>query len=142
VKRAVILAVGRQKDSALRELCEDYYRRCSRSLQIEEREVRDLATLKRALPARGFVVLLDERGEQVTSRQFAQLLQRWVESPFPQLAFVIGGAEGLDDELRARGHYLLSLGKMTFAHRLVRLLLAEQLYRAVSLAEGAPYHRD
>ena len=142
MKRALILAVGRQKDAELRRLCEDYYRRCSRRLRVEEREVVDLAALGRALPRQDeMLVALDERGRQHSSRGFAALLRGWLEGPEQTVVFVIGGADGLNDELRRRADHLLSLGQMTFAHRLVRLLLAEQLYRAVSILDGAPYHR-
>jgi len=141
VRGALILAVGKLKEPCLEQSCEDYYRRCRRTLPISVKEVRDLAALRSALPERATLVILDERGGQVGSRDFATRLGRWLETPRP-LVFVVGGADGLDDELRARADFLLSLGKMTFAHRLVRLMLAEQLYRAVSILEGSPYHRE
>ncbi len=142
MKRALILCEGRLKEPGLRALCDDYYRRCSRSLAIEERELRDLAALRAAIPERATLCVLDERGRQLTSRELAAELGRLIELPSSgPLAFVIGGADGLDDAIRARATLLLSLGKLTFAHRLVRLMLAEQLYRAISILEGAPYHR-
>jgi 23S rRNA (pseudouridine1915-N3)-methyltransferase len=143
VKQILILAVGRQKDAELRRMCEDYHRRCSHRVGIAERELKDLAALGRAIPRRDAVVVaLDERGRQHDSRAFAALVRGWLEGPATTVVFLIGGADGLDDELRGRADHLLSLGRMTFAHRLVRLLLAEQLYRAVSILDGAPYHRD
>lgn len=142
MKRVTILAQGRQKDTQLGALCADYYRRCSRRMTVEEKQVRDLAALKAALPDRGVIVALDERGQQLTSRAFARRLQTWLEGPFPQLVFVIGGADGLDQAVRQRADLVLSLGPMTLAHRLVRVIWAEQLYRAVSIIDGAPYHRD
>ena len=142
MKRALILAVGRQKDADFRRLCEDYYRRCSRRFRVEERELKDVRALKQAVPHRDAVVVaLDEHGGQHTSRAFARLLGGWLDRPITTVVFLIGGADGLDDELRSRADHQLSLGSMTFAHRLVRLVLAEQLYRAVSILEGAPYHR-
>jgi len=141
VRHAQIFAVGRLKEPLLRHACDDYYRRCHRTVVVEERELRDLAALKAALPDRATLVVLDERGEQLTSRAFAERLRGWIEGASP-LFFVIGGADGLDEEMRSRARLLLSLGRMTFAHRLVRLILAEQLYRAVSILEGSPYHRE
>lgn len=135
-----VLAVGKLRDPDLRGLCDEYYRRCRAVLRISEREERDTRALAGAIPARGTRVMLDERGQQFTSKQFAERLWLWTESSEP-VVFVIGGADGLDDALRARGDHLLSLGKMTLAHRLARVVLAEQIYRAVSIQQGAPYHR-
>jgi len=142
MKQLLVLAVGRERDASMQKLRQDYYRRCSRRARVEEREFRDLAGLGRALDPKMTVVALDERGRQHTSREFARLLSGWLEQPSSTIAFLIGGADGLDDACRARANQLLSLGAMTYAHRLVRLMLAEQLYRAVSILEGAPYHRD
>jgi 23S rRNA (pseudouridine1915-N3)-methyltransferase len=142
VKRALILAEGKLKDSGLRALCTDYFKRCGRTLSVEEREVRDLTALRAAIPERRTLVVLDERGKQLTSREFAALLRRWVEMPSMPVVFVIGGADGFDEELRAQADLVLALGRMTFAHRLVRVMLAEQLYRAVSILQGSPYHRE
>jgi 23S rRNA (pseudouridine1915-N3)-methyltransferase len=140
VKTIQILTVGRRRrDQSLDPLCDDYYRRCSRRFKVQERQARDLRALLAALPPRGTLVALDERGQQLSSPSFARRLERWLAAP--PLVFVIGGADGLDPATRERAAFLLSLGEMTFAHRLVRLLLAEQLYRAVSILEGAPYHR-
>lgn len=142
MKRALILAEGKLKDSGLRALCTDYFKRCGRTLSVEEREVRDLTALRAAIPERRTLVVLDERGKQLTSREFAALLRRWVEMPSMPVVFVIGGADGFDEELRAQADLVLALGRMTFAHRLVRVMLAEQLYRAVSILQGSPYHRE
>ena len=142
MKRVLILAQGKLKDRGLRELCSDYFQRCRRTLAVEEKEVRDLPALRRAVPERCLLVVLDERGKELASREFAALLGQWMEKPAAPVVFVIGGADGLDAELRARADLLLAFGRMTFAHRLVRVMLAEQLYRAVSILEGAPYHRE
>ena len=142
MKSVTIYSVGKLKDAHLRGLCDDYYRRCSRGFSVQQRPLRDLCALKSALPRRGILVALDERGEQHTSRQLAANLRRWLDDPGPGVSVIIGGADGLDSELRQRADYLLSLGKLTFAHQLVQLMLAEQLYRAVSIMQGSPYHRD
>jgi 23S rRNA (pseudouridine1915-N3)-methyltransferase len=142
LKRALVLAIGKVKEVALGRACEEYGRRCSRLLQVEIKEVRDRRALVAALPKQAPLVVLDERGEQMTSRAFAARLQRLLESASREVVFVIGGPDGLDEDIRRKADLLLSLGQMTFAHRLVRLILCEQIYRAVSILEGSPYHRD
>lgn len=94
-----------------------------------------------AVPRGALLVALDERGTQLATREFAVRLSRWREQ-HGVVAFVIGGADGLHDEVRARAGFLLSLSAMTLPHALARVLLAEQVYRAVSLLAGHPYHRD
>ena len=94
-----------------------------------------------ALPAGCVPVVLDERGAQVTTRELATWMQGWMaEGVSP--AFVIGGADGLDDSIKARASKLMGLSKLTLPHALARVLLTEQLYRAVCIIKGHPYHRD
>lgn len=94
-----------------------------------------------ALPSGCVPVVLDERGAQVTTRELATWLQDWMaEGVSP--AFVIGGADGLDDSIKARAGKLMGLSKLTLPHALARVMLAEQLYRAVCIIKGHPYHRD
>lgn len=88
------------------------------------------------------LVVLDERGKHLDSRKFAEQLGRWRDGGVKQVAFVIGGAYGLTDAVRERADLLLSLSAMTFPHQLVRVLFAEQLYRAVSILQGSPYHHE
>ena len=97
--------------------------------------------IQAALPTGCVPVVLDERGTQVTTRELAAWLQDWMaEGVSP--AFVIGGADGLDDSVKARAGKLLGLSKLTLPHALARVTLAEQLYRAVCIIKGHPYHRD
>ena len=142
MKAVTIYSVGKVKDAHLRALCDDYFKRCSRQFAVKQRPSRDLQALTSALPRRGILVALDERGEQHTSRQLAARLRRWLDDPGPGVSLVIGGADGLGEDLRRRADHLWSMGKLTFAHQLVHLMLAEQLYRAVSIMQGSPYHRD
>jgi 23S rRNA (pseudouridine1915-N3)-methyltransferase len=88
------------------------------------------------------ILLLDEKGEQMSSRGFATFLQRILNSGPRRIVFVIGGAWGLSDQLSARAERMVSLSSMTFSHQLVRLLFAEQLYRALTIIKGIPYHHD
>ena len=86
-------------------------------------------------------VLLDERGKLMSSPEFAALLARWRDGGRQDVAFVIGGADGIDPSLRARADFSLSFGKMVWPHMLVRVMLAEQIYRAATILGGGPYHR-
>jgi 23S rRNA (pseudouridine1915-N3)-methyltransferase len=94
----------------------------------------------RALNQSDYVVLLDERGEQLTSPAFFELLAPGQN--FKKVVLVIGGAYGVSDELRARADQVISLSKMVLPHQLVRLVVAEQIYRAQTIAQGHPYHHD
>ena len=94
-----------------------------------------------ALPQGSVAVVLDERGTQVTTRELAQWLQGWMgEGVSP--VFVIGGADGLDDSVKARAGRMMGLSHLTLPHALARVVLAEQLYRAACIIKGHPYHRD
>ena len=101
---------------------------------------REGSALLAALPERAFVVALDLGGEVFDSEGLAARLVRWQETQRP-LCFLIGGAEGLDAAVTARADAVLSLGKLTWPHFLVRAMLAEQLYRAQAIVAGHPYHR-
>ena len=85
---------------------------------------------------------LDERGRQLGSRDFAQKLGAWRDQGVAEIAFVIGGADGLAESLRRRADLTLSLGQMTWPHMLARAMLVEQIYRAQQILAGHPYHRD
>jgi 23S rRNA (pseudouridine1915-N3)-methyltransferase len=88
------------------------------------------------------VIALDEKGKTLTSEAFARHIARWRDGGVQDLAFVIGGAEGLDKQVTKHADTVLSLGPMTWPHLLARVLLAEQLYRAYAILTGHPYHRD
>lgn len=138
------------------EACEEYLRRLPRGWDAELVEIkaeprtagRPLASLlsreaKRIgerLPAGARLVALDELGRDLTTRQFAAHLSAWRADAVP-LAFIIGGADGLHEELKARCAFRMRVSSFTLPHALARVVLAEQLYRAASLATGHPYHR-
>ena len=98
--------------------------------------------LRRALPKGAILCVLDERGKVESSPQFAQRLGDWRDAGRGDLALVIGGADGIDPTLRAQADHALSFGKMVWPHMLVRVMLAEQLYRAAAILAGTPYHRS
>ena len=101
----------------------------------------EAALLERALPKGATLVCLDERGKLVSSPDFAACLAGWRDGGAQDVAFVIGGADGIAPGLRAKADFSLSFGKMVWPHMLARVMLSEQLYRAASILAGAPYHR-
>ena len=153
--RIVIVAVGRARPGPVRALYEEYESRLRPApelIEVEERRPLPAAALKRRegeliqavlsrRPGRRFVVALDEHGRALASRPFAEALAAWRGQGFDEVAFLIGGADGLDEPVRQAAGLLLSLGPMTWPHLLVRGLLAEQLYRVQQIAAGHPYHR-
>jgi len=154
--RLHLCAVGRLRAGPERDLVDDYLLRFDRSGRalglgpVQEHEVEDKKNagmgaeadlLARGVPAGAVLVTLDERGKLMSSPEFAALLAKWRDGGRQDLAFVIGGADGIDPGLRARADFSLSFGAMVWPHMLVRVMLAEQLYRAASILAGAPYHR-
>lgn len=154
--RVEILAVGRMKaGTPERELVSRYLGRAAaagRALGLTGFEVAEVAEGRDAVAeARGLVarmpagarrIVLDERGRALSSRELADRIAGWRDDGAPAAAFLIGGADGHDASLRQGADLLLSLGPMTWPHQLVRALIAEQLYRAVTILGGHPYHRD
>jgi 23S rRNA (pseudouridine1915-N3)-methyltransferase len=150
--RLTVVAVGRTKDDAIEALWERYAgrlkprpelhivedKRRSAAGELKQREARLLLD---ALPEGVRVVALDGRGKPLDSAGLARQIGRWRDQGAGGIAFVIGGADGLDDTVLARADLVLSLGPMTWPHLLVRVMLIEQLYRAETILSGHPYHR-
>ena len=141
--RIRILAVGRLKEDYLRAAEGEYLKRLRPYCQLAIDEVADEAALVRKLPDGAAVIALDERGEPLSSEELARSVlaaeeQRGGGRP---VVFAIGGADGHSDALRRRADRLIGFGRITIAHRLVRVLLAEQIYRAFTILRGHPYHR-
>ena len=113
----------------------------SRASNPETRKREEAAILDKSLPADAVLVLLDERGKALGSEDFAELISRWRDGGKRDVTIAIGGADGLDPALHARADAVLCLGKMTWPHQLVRILIAEQLYRTTTILSGHPYHR-
>lgn len=154
--RLHLCAVGRLRAGPERELVDDYLQRCDRTGRplglgpVSEHEVEDKRgggmaaegeLLSRAVPAGAVLVTLDERGKILSSPEFAAQLASWRDGGRQDAAFVIGGADGIDPGLRAKADLSVSFGRMVWPHMLIRVMLAEQLYRAVTILAGSPYHR-
>jgi 23S rRNA (pseudouridine1915-N3)-methyltransferase len=135
-----VIAEGKLRDPALRQLCDRYLSRLQRYVSATEVEVRDARALERAIPDGARTVALEVDGEALSSSAFSARLGTWLaERP---LAFVIGGAEGLPAPLSESAERRLSLSPMTLPHRLARVVLFEQLYRAMTILRGEPYARE
>jgi 23S rRNA (pseudouridine1915-N3)-methyltransferase len=154
--RVHICAVGRLRAGPERELVLDYQSRFNKSgralglgplnlIEVEDKKgggmKAEAALLERALPKGALLCCLDERGKLLSSPAFADQLGDWRDTGRQDVAFVIGGADGIDPSLRARADYALSFGKMVWPHMLVRVMLSEQIYRAANILSGGPYHR-
>jgi 23S rRNA (pseudouridine1915-N3)-methyltransferase len=137
-----VVAEGRIKERELRAVANDYLGRLSRYVRCEEIEARDAVGLAKAVPAEAFVVALEVDGERMTSSELAVRLERWGSRGKGLVAFVIGGAEGISKALSDRADLKLSLSTFTLPHRLARVVLIEQLYRAMTLQRGEPYARE
>lgn len=150
--RLHLIAVGRMKSGPHEALARHYAERLTFSLvtrEVEEKRPLPAAELKEregalllaAVPVRATVAALDGRGKALVSEAFAERLARWRDAGTADLAFLIGGAEGLSQAVLQRADLVLSLGAMTWPHLLVRGMLLEQLYRAQQILAGHPYHR-
>lgn len=158
--RMTIAAIGRMKAGPETDLVERYLQRLrkagaslgldfagvielpeSRASSADERKRDEAARLIAALPEKAALVLLDERGRSMGSAAFAERLAAIRDEGLRDIAFVIGGPDGLSPDLRAGSLWSIGLGEMTWPHQIVRILLAEQLYRATTILSGHPYHR-
>jgi 23S rRNA (pseudouridine1915-N3)-methyltransferase len=137
-----VVAVGRLREPALRALADDYLGRIRRYVRCDEVEVREPSELVGALPRAATVVALDVEGEEPTSSEFARLIERWSTVGKGDVAFVLGGADGLPGPVLSAAQHRLSLSRLTLPHRLARVLLYEQVYRAFTILRGEPYARE
>jgi 23S rRNA (pseudouridine1915-N3)-methyltransferase len=151
-----LCVVGRLRAGPEKTLIDDYLTRFDRTgralglgparvVEVEERKGGGMAAeatlLQKAIPDGAVLAVLDERGKVMTSPKFADTLGRFRDDGRSDIAFVIGGADGIDPALRAKADMALSLGQMVWPHMLARVMLSEQLYRAASILAGSPYHR-
>ena len=147
-----IVAIGRAKAGPERDLFQHYAKRLKWKLdlrEIDDRKTsglpdgkdREAEALLAAVPQGACIVALDERGENLTSPQLSRRISGWSDDGYSPISFLIGGADGHGEAVRQQAKLVLSIGKMTWPHMLVRAMLAEQLYRAWSIQARHPYHR-
>ncbi len=137
--------IGKTKDPAIQSLTDEYLKRIARYIEVEHLVLPDEAALLKLRAKTGTrpahaVVLLDSRGKQLSSEDFAQFLQTHQDRNPQPLILAVGPANGFTDEARQSASTVLSLGKMTLPHELARVILLEQVYRAFTILKGHPYH--
>ncbi len=135
-----IVARGRIGRSSEAELVDRYLKRVAWPTKLTE--LPESGGKLPAPPEQGVMVLLDEKGEQLGSMDFARKLEAWRDGGKREARFMIGGADGFDDEARASADLLIAFGRATWPHLLARAMLAEQLWRATSILANHPYHRE
>lgn len=151
--RVTIIAVGRERPGPASQLFEVYRTRCPWPIRlidvapratgpVERRVAEEGERVLRAIPQGAAVIALDEQGALLSSEEFAARIAAWRDEGRGELAFLIGGPDGLAPAARDRADLALAFGRMTWPHLLVRVMLAEQLYRAASILAGHPYHRE
>jgi len=114
----------------------------SRADRAEQRKVDEAMRLHGKLPDKTVTIAFDERGRSLSSRNFAEMIRNYADEGSSDLALLLGGPDGLDETLRDEADHVLSFGKLTMPHQIVRILLMEQLYRATTILSNHPYHRD
>jgi 23S rRNA (pseudouridine1915-N3)-methyltransferase len=134
-----IICNGQLRDSYLREAAAEYEKRLSPYFRVKTTETDDRGMLS-ALTARAYKFALCVEGIQLSSEEFASKIDGTVTAGYSDIAFVIGGADGLPEKIKAACDMRLSFSRMTFPHRLMRVILLEQLYRAVNIIRGGKYH--
>jgi len=158
--RLVVAAIGRLKEGPERELAERYRKRAeqtgrrigfrdteiveireSRAQEVGKRMIEESIALANVIPDKAVILILDERGESLDSVTLASRLGRWRDDGRPAAVFIIGGDDGLAPALRDKASLKLAFGGATWPHQLVRIMLLEQIYRAISILSGHPYHR-
>ncbi len=153
-----LLCIGKTNSSDLQNLIQEYQKRLPLFIGFELIEIPDIKNTKNLSPieiqkkemenldkwiqSSDRVILLDEKGKEMTSRKFAQQIQSFQNQSVQKLIFIIGGAYGFHPDFRKKYSQKLALSQMTFTHQMIRLFFVEQLYRAYSIIEGKPYHND
>ncbi len=140
--KLTVVAAGKIKEKPLRLVADDYVGRIERYARFAEIETRDESGLEKAVPSGARLIALEVWGKQFSSEDFSQKIEAWGSQGKGDIAFVIGAAEGIPRELSERADVHMSLSKMTLPHRLARVILFEQIYRAFSILRGEPYARE
>lgn len=156
--RINIICIGKTDDKEMVNLIKYYQNRLPKHWNFDLIEIPDLKNAKNLSPEllkkeegklflnhlenSDFIILLDEKGKQFTSREFATKIDSWMNSSVKKVSFLIGGAYGFSEEIYERAKEKIALSKMTFTHQMIRLFFVEQLYRADQILQGKPYHND
>lgn len=145
--KATILAIGKcKKNSPEAQIIEEYAKRSSWQILIKEKDNSnqkdEAAFLTASIPPNAKIIVLDERGANLKSTELAAKIADWQVSGTSEICFLIGGADGHLQSTRDKADLILSFGKLTLPHMLMRAVLAEQIYRIQAIISGHPYHRE
>jgi 23S rRNA (pseudouridine1915-N3)-methyltransferase len=156
--KITFLTVGKTEDAYLKDGIEKYVKRLkhytrleiidlaelknTKALTTEQQKAKDAEMILKKISVTDFVILLDEKGSELSSQQFATYLDKKAISAVVNLVFIVGGPYGFDESVYQRANDKLSLSRMTFSHQMVRLFFIEQLYRAFTIIKGEPYHHE
>jgi 23S rRNA (pseudouridine1915-N3)-methyltransferase len=154
----ILTVIGKTDSSFVAEGYEEYFKRIKRYLKFEFKVIRDIKNsgsldenvqkklegekILEGITVSDVVVLLDENGKEFSSREFAGFISKQMNASVKNLIFVVGGPYGFSEDVYKRANYRISLSRMTFSHQLIRLIFAEQLYRAFAIINNEPYHHD
>ncbi len=139
--RIKVYSIGKTKEDWLQRAIEEYAERLQSSLHFEWILAKNDAQLHQFLEKENNFICLDLQGKQLTSEEFSRNLIKWLQDCGSRLSFVIGGAEGISAAIKSRTRGMISLSKMTFTHQIARLILVEQIYRALEIDKGTAYHK-
>ena len=150
--KILIIAIGKAR-GAETAFVDEYKKRLDNSVSIqelvytknlppEEQKKAEGALILKAIPKSSVIILLDEQGKNMTSRGFADNIQKWQNLGTRNLVFIIGGAFGVCDEVKEKADETIAFGKWTWPHKLVRIMVMEQIYRATQILSGHPYHKE
>jgi 23S rRNA (pseudouridine1915-N3)-methyltransferase len=156
--KITILVVGKTDNGFIYQGVEEYLKRLKRYVRIEVNVIQDIKNSKslsieqliqkeedsivQAIGSSNEIILLDERGKEYTSVELSQMIESKMVSGTKDLVFLIGGAYGVSDTVKKRIKAQMAVSKMTYSHQMVRLILVEQLYRAMTIIRGEPYHHE
>ncbi len=156
--RILLLLIGKTKDHQLQSLTDSFSKRLKhytsfkievipelkirKNLSVEEQKIREGKEILKRIQASDEVILLDEKGKDFTSKQFANWLQKQMNSGKKQLVFIVGGPFGFSSEIYQRSNQKIALSKMTFSHEMIRPFFVEQLYRGFTILRNEPYHHE
>ena len=140
-----LIVIGKLKNDPLLDVFNDYKKRLTTKFTLLELDGKtqseQISKIMQSLSPTSAIVVMDERGKSLSSRDFSSKMEQWFVS-HGHIQFVIGGADGLNDDIRNRATMLLSFGVQTWPHMMARVMLMEQIYRAQQISAGHPYHRD
>jgi len=153
-----LLMVGKTSENFIAEGFQLFIERLSRYLRVTITEIQDIKNrtslsndqikekeallIEKHIPSNSLIILLDEKGKEFSSAEFSRFVQQQMNAGFKHICFIIGGAYGVSNSIKYKANHIISLSRMTFTHQMIRVILAEQLYRAMTIINHEPYHNE